>query len=313
MKEVPTFKMISQSVLIDRMKINGSLARVAISHLTKEGLIKPLIHHNGQLVYNLVIENQVLISIQEGECVDFANDVNCQRGDVTLDAGCEANKHFAQKERIIHTARYSINMSRFSLVQNLVRARPTRSSLVVAFRPFASTSAFRAELTPTAASAAPPPPPSNLSPKISAIVDQIATLTLLEAAELVDALKTKLNIVDIAMPASAPAASGPAAAAPVEEVAAPKEKTVFNVTLTKIDAAQKAKAIREVKAIMPSMNLVEQAELARNGADEHLLTCGQAKKFVESLPKVLKENATKEEAEKLQKALVAVGAEVTLD
>ncbi|KAL8279202.1 hypothetical protein RQP46_008458 [Phenoliferia psychrophenolica] len=51
MKEVPTFKMISQSVLIDRMKINGSLARVAISHLTKEGLIKPLIHHNGQLVY----------------------------------------------------------------------------------------------------------------------------------------------------------------------------------------------------------------------------------------------------------------------
>lgn len=50
MKEVPTFKMISQSVLIDRMKINGSLARVAIRHLLKEGLIKPVIHHNGQLV-----------------------------------------------------------------------------------------------------------------------------------------------------------------------------------------------------------------------------------------------------------------------
>ena len=52
MKEVPTFKMISQSVLIDRMKINGSLARVAISHLAREGLIKPVIHHNGQLVYS---------------------------------------------------------------------------------------------------------------------------------------------------------------------------------------------------------------------------------------------------------------------
>lgn len=38
----------------------------------------------------------------------------------------------------------------------------------------------------------------------------------------------------------------------------------------------------------------------------------QAKKFVESLPKVLKENATKEEAEKLKKALEAVGAQVTL-
>ena len=57
------------------------------------------------------------------------------------------------------------------------------------------------------------------------------------------------------MPAAAPAAA--VAAAPVEEVAAPKEKSVFNVNLTKIDATQKAKAIREVKAIMPSMNLVE--------------------------------------------------------
>ncbi|GAA5887810.1 hypothetical protein JCM5296_001775 [Sporobolomyces johnsonii] len=51
MKEVPTFKMISQSVLIERMKINGSLARIAIAHLEKEGLIKPLIHHRAQLVY----------------------------------------------------------------------------------------------------------------------------------------------------------------------------------------------------------------------------------------------------------------------
>lgn len=59
------------------------------------------------------------------------------------------------------------------------------------------------------------------------------------------------------MPSASAAAAAPAAAAPVEEVAAPKEKTVFNVNLTKIDAAQKAKAIREVKALMPGMNLVE--------------------------------------------------------
>ncbi|GAC92773.1 40S ribosomal protein S25 [Pseudozyma hubeiensis SY62] len=51
LKEVPTFKMISQSTLIDRMKINGSLARVAIRHLEREGQIKRIIHHNGQLVY----------------------------------------------------------------------------------------------------------------------------------------------------------------------------------------------------------------------------------------------------------------------
>jgi large subunit ribosomal protein L7/L12 len=60
-----------------------------------------------------------------------------------------------------------------------------------------------------------------------------------------------------------PAASaGPAAgAAPAAAEAAveekPKEKTIFTVKLEKIDAAAKAKIIREVKAIMPNMNLVE--------------------------------------------------------
>jgi hypothetical protein len=58
-------------------------------------------------------------------------------------------------------------------------------------RSFASTSSSRAEPTPAAASSTPPPPPASLSPKISAIVDQISTLTLLEAADLVDALKVR--------------------------------------------------------------------------------------------------------------------------
>lgn len=47
-------------------------------------------------------------------------------------------------------------------------------------------------------------------------------------------------------------------------------------------------------------------------ADDFLLT-KQAKKFVESLPKVLKENATKEESEKLQALFKVIGAEITLD
>ncbi|CAD6927281.1 unnamed protein product [Tilletia controversa] len=51
LKEVPTFKMISQSTLVDRLKINGSLARVAIKHLEREGQIKRIIHHHSQLVY----------------------------------------------------------------------------------------------------------------------------------------------------------------------------------------------------------------------------------------------------------------------
>jgi small subunit ribosomal protein S25e len=52
MKEVPTFKFISQSILIERLKINGSLARVAIRHLAKDGQIKKIVHHNGQLIYS---------------------------------------------------------------------------------------------------------------------------------------------------------------------------------------------------------------------------------------------------------------------
>ena len=100
------------------------------------------------------------------------------------------------------------------------------------------------------------PGPSKISPKISPLVDQISTLTLLEVSELVTALKERLNITEIAMPSSAPAAAAPAASeAPVEEK--PKEKTIFVVKLEKIDPAQKAKVIREVKAMMPNMNLVE--------------------------------------------------------
>ncbi|TFK43051.1 ribosomal protein S25 [Crucibulum laeve] len=50
-KEVPAFKFISQSILIERLKINGSLARVAIRHLEKEGQIKRIVHHSAQLIY----------------------------------------------------------------------------------------------------------------------------------------------------------------------------------------------------------------------------------------------------------------------
>jgi large subunit ribosomal protein L7/L12 len=63
------------------------------------------------------------------------------------------------------------------------------------------------------------------------------------------------------MPSSAaPAASAPAEAA--EEVEKPKEKTIFTVKLEKFDAGAKAKIIREVKALMPNMNLVEVSPLA---------------------------------------------------
>ncbi|KAF9169536.1 hypothetical protein BGX20_010186 [Mortierella sp. AD010] len=137
----------------------------------------------------------------------------------------------------------------------------------------------------------------DIDPKIVSIVDQISGLTLLQTADLVSLLKTRLNIQEIAMPVGgAPAGGAPAAAAAapveVEKVA---EKTEFNVKLEKFDAAAKAKLIREIKNIIPGINLVE------------------AKKFVESAPKVVKENLSKADAEKLKKTLEDLGATVSLE
>jgi small subunit ribosomal protein S25e len=53
LKEVPTFRLISQSILIERLKINGSLARLAIRHLEKEGAIKCIVRHHSQLIYSM--------------------------------------------------------------------------------------------------------------------------------------------------------------------------------------------------------------------------------------------------------------------
>ncbi len=51
LKEVPTYKLISPSVLVDRLRINGSLARLAIKELLNKGLIKTVSTHNAQLIY----------------------------------------------------------------------------------------------------------------------------------------------------------------------------------------------------------------------------------------------------------------------
>ncbi|KAF4574658.1 hypothetical protein EYR36_006008 [Pleurotus pulmonarius] len=142
-------------------------------------------------------------------------------------------------------------------------------------------------------SATPPPPPakSSTDPTITRIVDDISGLTLLQAADLVTMLKSRLNIQEIAMPSAAPVAAAPAAA----EEEKPKEKTVFNVMLESFDAGAKPKIIREVKALVPNLTLID------------------AKKFVESVPKVLKENLPKEDAEKLKAAFEKLGAVVKLD
>ncbi|KAI6164996.1 ribosomal protein L7/L12 C-terminal domain-containing protein [Pisolithus thermaeus] len=148
--------------------------------------------------------------------------------------------------------------------------------------------------TETAQASSSTPPPAAVDPTISRIVDDISGLTLLQAADLVSLLKSRLNIQEIAMPAAAaPVAAAPAEEAPEEEK--PKEKTVFNVMLKSFDAGAKPKIIREVKAMVPNLTLID------------------AKKFVESVPKVLKENLSKEDAEKLKQTFEGLGAVVVLE
>lgn len=97
------------------------------------------------------------------------------------------------------------------------------------------------------------------------------------------------------MPMASMAMPPLAAAEVLPEEEKPKEKTIFNVVIQAVDASSKAKVIREVKALVPNLNLME------------------AKKFVESVPKTVKENLPKDEAEKLKSALEALGATVVME
>lgn len=132
-------------------------------------------------------------------------------------------------------------------------------------------------------------------PKIEKIVDEISQLTLLEVCDLNELLKTRLKIKDGPVMAMA----GPAVAAPKEEddeeVAPKREKTAFTVKLVKFDDAKKITLIKELKNIIPDINLV------------------QAKKFVEAVPQIVKADIMKEEAEKLKASIEAVGGVVELE
>jgi large subunit ribosomal protein L7/L12 len=114
------------------------------------------------------------------------------------------------------------------------------------------------------------------------LVEELSKKTVLEIAELVKMLEDKWGVS-----AAAPmAAAGGAAAAPVEE------KTAFDVVL-KDGGASKINVIKEVRAITG-------------------LGLAEAKALVEGAPKTVKEGATKEDAEKIKKALEAAGAKVEI-
>ena len=121
--------------------------------------------------------------------------------------------------------------------------------------------------------------------KVTALIEEIKALTVLELSELVHALEEEFGVSAAAM--AAPAAGAAAAAAPVEE------KTEFDVVLTAFDAASKIKVIKAVR------------EITNQGLAE-------AKATVEGAPKTIKEAVSKDEAEELKKKLEEAGAKVEL-
>jgi large subunit ribosomal protein L7/L12 len=128
----------------------------------------------------------------------------------------------------------------------------------------------------------------ELAPKLEGIYKEVTSLTVLELAELVKAMESRLGI-SAAAPAAAAAGAGAAvaAAAPVEE------KTAFDVILKEVDPAKKIGVIKEVRAVT-NLGLAE------------------AKTLVESAPKTIKESVPKAEAEDLKKKIEAAGGKVEL-
>jgi large subunit ribosomal protein L7/L12 len=123
---------------------------------------------------------------------------------------------------------------------------------------------------------------------LAKLVDDLSSLTVIEAAELAKMLEEKWG-VSAAAPVAVAAAGGGAAAAAAEPVA---EKTEFDVILAAI-GEKKVNVIKEVRAITQ-------------------LGLKEAKDLVEAAPKPVKEGVNKEEAAKIKKQLEDAGATVEI-
>ena len=120
------------------------------------------------------------------------------------------------------------------------------------------------------------------SEKVTAMIEEVKALTVLELSELVHALEEEFGVSAAAMAAPA------AAAGPVAE-----EKTEFDVVLAGFDAAAKIKVIKVVREITG-------------------LGLAEAKAVVEGTPKALKEGLSKDEAEEMKKKVEEAGGKVEL-
>ena len=126
-----------------------------------------------------------------------------------------------------------------------------------------------------------------MSDKINQIVEELKTLTLLEASELVAQIEETFG-VDAS--AAAGGAMVMAAAAPAEEV---EEKTEFDVMLDEVPADKKIAVLKVVRSLTG-------------------LGLKEAKGLVESAPKVVQEGIAKEAAEEAQKQITDAGGKASL-
>ena len=126
-----------------------------------------------------------------------------------------------------------------------------------------------------------------MSEKINQIVEELKTLTLLEASELVAQIEETFGV-----DASAAAGGGMvmAAAAPAEEV---EEKTEFDLMLDEVPADKKIAVLKVVRSITG-------------------LGLKEAKELVESAPKVVQEGIAKDAAEEAQKQITDAGGKASL-
>ncbi len=122
------------------------------------------------------------------------------------------------------------------------------------------------------------------SEKITAMIEEIKGLSVLELAELVHELEDTFGVSAAAVAAAPAAGAGAAAAA--------EEKTEFDVVMTAF-GSEKIKVIKEVRGITG-------------------LGLADAKKLVEDIPAKIKEGASKDEAEEIKTKLEAVGATIEL-
>ncbi|XP_017795179.1 PREDICTED: 39S ribosomal protein L12, mitochondrial [Habropoda laboriosa] len=133
----------------------------------------------------------------------------------------------------------------------------------------------------------------TVSPKVEQIADQIVTLNLIEAAQLSDVLKKRLNLPDAPMMPMGGFVAAPQAEQEEDEVSEVVQ-TAFTIKLIGFDSKQKVALIKEMKTILPDCNLVK------------------AKKFVESVPVIIKSDIGKEEVEQLKEAITKVGGTVEI-